>query len=137
MFGVETVVSDIGAELVVSNVILLLLSISSFMEVLLPFPPVSLQCAVRIWVPSSRGFPNTKSQIEQGKLEISPIIIDYSPALDEASISNLDAALETSPKKVMDDNFVDFGTCFEKDSEPFDSQIVNVIILLESGDEIA
>ena len=53
-----------------------------------------------------------RQQIEQGQLEISPIIIDYSPALDEASINNLDVALETSPTKVMDDNFEEFGTCF-------------------------
>ena len=66
--AVDVLISAPGTELEVSKVILLLLSISSFVEEVLEFPVVSLQCAVKIWVPSSRGFPNTKSQIEQGKL---------------------------------------------------------------------
>ena len=75
-------------------------------------------------------------QLEQEQLEINPIIIDYSPDLDEASINNLDAALETSPTKVMDENFEEFGTSFENDGELFDSQIVNVIFS-KPGTQIA
>ena len=60
------VVADL--EDVVINVMLLLVSTSSE---LVAFPPLllllSLQCAVSICVPSSRGLPNTKSQIEHGK----------------------------------------------------------------------
>ena len=70
------VVADL--EDVVINVMLLLVSTSSE---LVAFPPLllllSLQCAVSICVPSSRGLPNTKSQIEHGKF--ADIVSDHTP----------------------------------------------------------
>ena len=78
--------------------------------------------------------------IEHEKLEISPEIDDYSPALDKASINNLDPNLE--PSKVLDefvetgecqiyDNFEDLDKYFESDDDLEildDSEIVDVKI---------